>query len=292
MFGFSLREKTEKVIEELFSYQVAYTYRPAFNEIVRQGKSIGQNEYSIAFMYMMVMMNGLVAKDEGFDGLDDGYDPNLNRTEKQQLEVSNFINKHSTTILKNIHLANSPASEIKEMLKLVFINAGLSEDDDFSEKENIDNKNDDILEILMEKMEVFKTLFLLSKQFVSSTKGYEFISDFQCKFIFGLQYLGMTDAIGQSLGADDMIVIAAFSASTSDKGQPDAIFDWDANEAGKMFKKMTEVQHENWAIQIMINGGRSVGEIMSKKEDKDNLPLLKVFDDVDLMKEVSRNISP
>ena len=292
MFGFSLREKAEKVIEELFSYQVAFTYRPAFNEIVRQGKSIGQNEYSIAFMYMMVMMNGLVAKDEGFDGLDDGYDPNLNRNEKQQLEVTNFINKHSTTILKNIHLANSPASEIKEMLKLVFINAGLSEDDNFSEKENIDTKNDDILEILMEKMEVFKTLFVLSKQFVSSTKGYEFISDFQCKFIFGLQYLGMTDAIGQSLGADDMTVVAAFSASASDKGQPDAIFDWDANEAGKMFKKMTEVQHENWAIQIMINGGRSVGDMMSESEDKDNLPLLKVFDDVDLMKEVSRNISP
>ena len=48
---------------------------------------------------------------------------------------------------------------------------------------------------------------------------------------------------------------------------------------------MTEVQEEDWARTIIINGGQSVSKTMS--DDKKNaLPLLDVLEDEDLMKEL------
>ena len=60
MFGFGLKSKAKRVIKEEFFYEVSYMYGPLFNNFVQQGKMLGQNEYSIAIMYMTVMMNVLV----------------------------------------------------------------------------------------------------------------------------------------------------------------------------------------------------------------------------------------
>jgi hypothetical protein len=59
-----------------------------------------------------------------------------------------------------------------------------------------------------------------------------------------------------------------------------------------MFRKMTEVQTEDWGFKIIVNGGNSVNESLSDDENKDLFPLLKVFDDVELMKEVAKNVLP
>lgn len=284
MFGLSLSEKTEKVIEELFFYQITPPKRLTFLEIVREGKASQMNEYSIAFMFMMVMMNSTVFAGEE-------YNPNEHRDEKEKLEVIDFIKTISSIILENIHLANSPETEIKAMLSEVLKNAEIS-DVDVVDEDIVDEDTNEPLVKLMDGLEIYRNFFSIAKLFVTSTEGYKYISEYQCKFIFGLQFLGVADCIGQSLEADDVTVMAAFAAKTADKGQEDALFDWDAEEAGNMFRTMIEVQQEDWAMQIMINGGRSVSEMASEKEDKNYLPLLKVFDDVDLMKEASTKIIP
>ena len=53
MFGFGLKAKTERVLSDIFFYSVAPSMRPVFNGLVSQGKSMGQNEFSIAFYYGM-----------------------------------------------------------------------------------------------------------------------------------------------------------------------------------------------------------------------------------------------
>ena len=123
MFGFSLKEKTEKVIEDLFLYAVSSIQRPTFNGLVQNGKALSQNEYSIAFMYMMVMMNSLVMP---FDAEEFGdIYPSEFETDEEKSEKQNFVKTHATTILNNIHLANSPESEIKERLSDICSRAGL-----------------------------------------------------------------------------------------------------------------------------------------------------------------------
>ena len=107
-----------------------------------------------------------------------------------------------------------------------------------------------------------------------------------------MQYLGIADCIGQAQGADDMTVMAAFAAKTADSQSSEPIFNWTAEEAGEMFRKMTEVQAEDWAFKIIVNGGNAVSETLSQDENKDMLPLLKVFDDIELMKEVAKNVLP
>ena len=122
MFGFSLKEKSEKVIEELFLYAVSPMKRAVFNSVVYNGKINSQNEYSIAFFYMMVMMNSLITTYDTGDGT---IDPSEHRDENEEKEIQDFIEGHATTILSNIHLANSPESEIKEMLADICSRAGL-----------------------------------------------------------------------------------------------------------------------------------------------------------------------
>ena len=105
VFGFGLKAKIERVIEDDFNYLVSDIQRPTFNALVSEGKAMDQNEYSIAIFYMMIMMNSLADPMEGYE-----------RDEKGQKEAVDFIKLHSQNILRVIHLANSPESDIKEML--------------------------------------------------------------------------------------------------------------------------------------------------------------------------------
>ena len=289
MFGFSLREKTEAVIKELFIFYVEDVHRPIFESIVEQAKAANQNEYSAAFFYMLIRMNMMV---QPFDSEIGGglIDPKDGRTEEETKQVQDFIQNHTSKIYSYIHLANSPESDIQEWLTQVLINSNLIN----SGKNNQGNADasNETLEKLMEGMEIYKNILQISMNFVQSTEGYKYISDYQCKFVFGLQYLGIADCIGQAQGADDMTVMAAFAAKTADSQSSEPIFNWTAEEAGEMFRKMTEVQAEDWAFKIIVNGGNAVSETLSKDENKDMLPLLKVFDDIELMKEVAKNVLP
>ena len=148
MFGLSLKEKSETVIKELFLYAVNPSQRPIFNSVVHNGKIAGQNEYSIAFFYMMVMMNSLIAPfDSGHKevGL---IDPRENRTDEENKEIEEFIKGHTNIILDNIHLANSPESEIKAMIIEILTNSGIEENDNDQDLQTFHNMADSLLEMM------------------------------------------------------------------------------------------------------------------------------------------------
>ena len=87
MFGFGLKSKTEKVLLDHFSYPVSNLKRHVFNALVKQGKSMGQNEYSIAIYYMMINMNTLV---EPWD------DSEYENSESEQKEINDFIERNGS----------------------------------------------------------------------------------------------------------------------------------------------------------------------------------------------------
>ena len=59
MFGFGLKAKTEKIIEEDLGYFVSMMFSNRFSHIVSQGKSLGQNEYSIAIEFVLYCVEHL-----------------------------------------------------------------------------------------------------------------------------------------------------------------------------------------------------------------------------------------
>lgn len=295
MFGFGLKAKTERVLSDVFFHSVAPSMRPIFDGIVAQGKGLGQNEYSIAFLFMMVTMNSLVEPFESHGMMIDTYNDS---TDEEKETVKKFIEGHAARILKNLHLANSPEKDITDMLEPILEKVGLAESETLPEESAEDSvsqedseEGDEKLTKLMEFLEIYKSILLMHLTFIDVCEGTKYLSDYQKKFVLGLQYLGVADFLGQTLEADDMTVMAAFTVKTIDAG-PDAIFGWDAAMAGQMFRRMTDVQTESWAQKIMINGGQSAQSQFSQKDDADKLPLLAVYEDLELMKEVARNLLP
>ena len=98
--------KTEKVLEKEFSYDVPEFQRPFLIGIAASGASVNQNEYSVAIFYMMVMMNLLAEPPLG----------SPERTDEEKKQNKKFIKEHSKNILRIMHKANSPVSDIEELL--------------------------------------------------------------------------------------------------------------------------------------------------------------------------------
>lgn len=127
MFGLSLKSKTKKVLYNYFNMDVKPQFRGVFNQMVDVGRAQNQNEFSIGFMYVLTMMNMLVAPYE--DPLSrKTVDPKSTMPTDKLERMKRYIEKNSKTILHNMHLANSPESDIKELVQQVIANS-LTEDD-------------------------------------------------------------------------------------------------------------------------------------------------------------------
>ena len=228
MFGLSLKEKTESVIENEFHYVVSDMQRQNFRMLVSEGKSLGQNEYSIAIMYMLGMMNMLAAP---FEVEGEIIDPKDGRNEDEKEQFENFITLHVKTISEIKHLANSPESDIQEMVDQVLINSNLLEiseeqtpsvEQDPEEEINLDLENheeatsssdDETSSIKVEDIEssdkniedeseveplmIGTDAFLASMQvanaLIQSSPGAKYLSPYQLKIVYGLQLLGGID---------------------------------------------------------------------------------------------------
>ena len=129
MFGFGLKSKAKRVIREEFFYEVSYMYEPTFNAIYQQGKMLGQNEYSIAIFYMNVMMNVLIENNKEFGG--------------DLSEIEHFISKHTSNINRILHQANSPESEIREMLGQINKEFKMIKESGEVASQELDSKNED-----------------------------------------------------------------------------------------------------------------------------------------------------
>ena len=313
MFGFGLKSKTEKVLLDHFSYPVSNLKRHVFNALVKQGKSMGQNEYSIAIYYMMINMNTLV---EPWD------DSEYENSESEQKEINDFIDRNGKIIGQIMHLANSPEADIREMLKEIVMKSGMAEPDnrpveevknreelskhskerteesDEDDDENLDvqdGEDDKGMEFLRKMADAYVGNL---KIFISlAPKNTGTLSDYQIKFIFALQLLGAIDYCGQlrNLGEDKCSPI--YLVKLLDK----ELFDWNPSEAGFVFHAVIDVQEEQWAQKIIISGGESMAEILDNSvslanntmdENVDLFPMTKIFDDNEAMKLVAKNVQP
>jgi len=106
MFGFGLKAKAEKVIEDDLDYFVSQMYRNRFNHIVKQGKSRGYNEYEIAIVFVHYVMQSL---HEMWGNPEKSLEQRKNNNDK--------IHAYAKNVGRIIHLANSPEADINEMLE-------------------------------------------------------------------------------------------------------------------------------------------------------------------------------
>ena len=308
MFGLSLKEKTQSVIENEFHYVVSHVQRHNFSMLVSEGKSLGQNEYSIAIMYMLTMMNSIAAP---FEVEGELIDPKEGRNEEEKEQFENFINTHIKIISEIKHLANSPESDIQEMVDLVLINAGLSgeqskekpeqentnpedvtsldneineEEEDVEEASNEEVEDTGEVETLMKATDAFTASMVMADALMASSSGAKYLSPYQLKIVYGLQLLGAIDCVSQQTDSSMTSCMAVLMAYL-----PTELFGFDSEESTEAFHKIIDLQSEPWAQQIIISGGNAVIKIFSK-ENEDMLPTMEIFDDTALMQEVAKKL--
>ena len=103
MFGLSFKDRVRAIIWEEFDYQYQHApgVKAVFGQVCASAKESKTNEHSAAIMVMMVAMNSLGT---------DVDDPAMKK------EVDNFIRTHTNNVLRIMHKADQPESDIKEML--------------------------------------------------------------------------------------------------------------------------------------------------------------------------------
>lgn len=317
MFGLSLKEKTESVISKEFHYVVSDMQRQTFNVLVSQGKSLGENEYSIAIMYMLTVMNMIAAP---FEAEGQMIDPKEGRNHEEKEQFESFIELHIRTISKIKHLANSPESDIQELVDQVLENADLKdaspalsekvlnpqeeqiieeeisapeeliseEELPTSDEETLEDEdlNDKDVEVLMEGAGLFLLSMNMANNFIESSLGSKHLSPYQLKILYGLQLLGAIDCLSQKSNAS----LSAAMAVLQVKLASEEIFSFEQAEAISSFEKILDMQEEDWAQKVILSGGNAVIK-MATKDDGGFLPTMDIFDDEELMKEAAQRIS-
>jgi len=295
MFGFGLKSKTEKVLLDHFNYPVSDLKRHIFNALVKQGKSMGQNEYSIAIYYMMINMNTLV---EPWD------DSEYENTESEQKEINDFIERNGRIIGQIMHLANSPEEDIREMLKEIVMKSGMAELDnrpvddsdiesksDSDEAESDEAESDKDMDALMRGSDFYKQMVIFGMQLMPKP---EVISEYQLKFMLSLQLMGCIDYIAQSRNIDQVPVMAALTIKLTDDLDEHPLFGWNYKQAAAVFHQLLEIQAEPWAIQIIISGGKAYEQMFLSEEDsetKKTFPWADIFIDEEILEQVAANVS-
>jgi len=308
MFGFGLKSKTENVLLDHFNYPVSDMKRPVFNALVKRGKSMGQNEYSIAIFYMMMNMNSL-AEPKLFD--DEEMNKEYARTESEKKEVNDFIWRNGKIIGQIMHLANSPESDIEEMLQEIIVKSGMAKPDNrpveevknheglsnyaqeaLEESEESDEaESDKDMDALMRGSDFYKQMVTVGMTLMPKPEG---ISEYQLKFILSLQLMGCLDYIAQSKNIDQVAVMAALVIRLTDDLDELPLFGWNQKKAASVFHQLLEIQVEPWAIQIIISGAKAFEEMFPSEEDRETMrefAWADIFEDEEILEQVAANVS-
>ena len=104
MFGFGLKAKAEKIVEENLGYFVSPMFRNRFNHIVSLGKSSGKNEYSIAIEFVLYSA----------EHLESVWSEETGKVTKK--EIIQDIKERCRDIELAIHLSNNPENQSKERI--------------------------------------------------------------------------------------------------------------------------------------------------------------------------------
>lgn len=286
MFGLSLREKTESVIENEFHYVVSDMQRHVFNMLISEGKAMQQNEYSIAIFYMFMICNMLVAPFETEDGV---IDPKEGRTNEEKQDADEFVTTHVNTILNIKHLANSPERDIEDMAREVLRNAGLveSSDENNQEPDASTNENEEDIELLVKAANIFLKHLAINKSLLSSSPASKYLSPYQLDFTFTLLLMGAIDSVAQSKDISvDSCVMALTAILLNNE-----LLNFEPDDVDELIDKVFDAQSEPWGFGIIMQGGQAMGSITNPDAD-DALPLMDLFNNEDSIKELALMINP
>ena len=284
MFGLSLREKAEAVIEKDFHYLVSDMQRHVFNMLVSEGKAMQQNEYSVAIFYMFMTCNMLMAPFETEDGI---IDPKEGRTDEEKKEANEFVTAHMNTILNIKHLANSPERDIEDMAKEVLRNAGLeeSENEDVQDSSSVTEENEEDIELLVKTSEIFLKHLAINKSLLSSTPAGKYLSNYQLDFTFTLLLMGAIDSVAQSRDISMDSCVLALTRSLLDN----ELLGFELDDVMLVIDRVFEAQSEPWGFQVIMQGGQAMASI-SDSDATDALPLMDLFNNEDTIKELASGI--
>ena len=282
MFGFGISSKAKRIIREEFFYDVSYMYQHIFKNLCQHGKMLGQNEYSVAIFYMMMMMNTLI-------------DNQKDRDTKDMSRVKDFIDLHSSTILRILHQANSPESEIRNSLDEVnknfnslsinndlnissesdikqaiqeknVVNTAMTEDDSQYSGVNGDEINPfELSDTDMEKLMNWLNPFLSILGMANTAYPISF-EPRQINFVRAIQLMGAIDYIGQSEGWSVEQLFIPFSEAL--KKDP---FSYNAAEAFKIIGIISKYSYSE-IISLQMMGARlftTYHEIDKSKVDRE-----------------------
>ena len=307
MFGFGLKAKTKNVLLDHFNYPVSDHKKYMFDGLVKQGKSMGQNEYSIAIFYMMVCMNTLFENSEGYQ-----------RDEAEEKDVQNFVMRNAKIIIGMKHLANSPEADISEMLQQIFIRSGLADPDnspvkntDQAPKDDVNveaenskttstptkelNKNEEnpfeieegTSELLIKSLQPLFGIIQTSNVFIQSCLDEESISlsEDQLNIIRAIQIFGTIDYIGHSRGWTQEQLIIPIA---------DVILDFFGLELPVTFAILKfNSDGSSDCLEMMKNGVALFQEVQDGlKEDADSFADKMAILSMDNAKKVSKLITP
>lgn len=307
MLGFGLKAKTKNVLLEYFNYPVSDLKRFMFDGLVKQGKSMGQNEYSIAIFYMMVCMNTLFENPEGYQ-----------REASEEKEIQDFVTKNAKIIVSIMHLANSPEADIREMLQHILVKSGLADpdnrpventDEDNKDEVNSEEKNTEAVstppeesnknqdnpfeieegtsEVLIKSLQPLFGIIQSSNMFIPGSLEEESktLSEDQINIIRAIQVFGVIDYIGQSRGWTQEQLIIPIA---------DVILDFFGFEIPITFAilKLNETGSSD-CFEIMKNGVALFEEVQEGlKKDADAFAEKMAIVSMDNAKKVSKLITP
>lgn len=243
MFGFSFADRVKKIIRQDFGYEPRGGTLHAMGSICDQAKSSGANEHSAAIMTMLVAMNSL------------GVDPDDERVEM-------FLKENSLNILRQMHLANQPEADIKQLVAEVLAKHGLVNSDDLDSTDVYeDDSGDKLIDKLLDVGNLFiRSLLLHDKMFADNAR--KILSARQMQLLYFMQLWGAIDFVMQSEGSADTIKFMVAMSLLPDGGDGKALFQWDADQVRQAIAQVEEAQVTDWGMQVIVSGGRSLQQIL------------------------------
>jgi hypothetical protein len=265
MFGFSFADRVKKIILQEFGYQLHGGVLHTLGSICDEAKATGANEYSAAIMTMFVAMNSL------------GVDPGDERVEA-------FLKEHTLNVLRVMHRANQPESDIKEMVVEILAKHGLVDRDDaeFMASDNEEDR-DELADKLIQVGNAFiGSLSIYDKMFSHNARG--LVADNQIQFVYFMQLWGAIDFLMQSEESDDTMTFMTVMSVLPVGADGNDLFHWEASQVGQAISQVEKAQLTDWGMRVIVSGGKSLQQILRGEEGWNSLD--EVLNDVGVLSAV------
>ncbi len=277
MFGFSFKERVEKIIREHFDYELGNVPVP-INGICSATRGSGGNEYDAACMIMIVLMNTLYREDD---------------LEYRRSENEEFVLKHA----RNVMIAGSRAAQkqdnrlmllevldkfgltqrLKEQIGVELgIESGVAPEAEEAKQEDKENFVDQTDQAYKSDHKAYRDLLAMAQhftnqvlestvQFYFKTEVSKILTLHQCKIISFVHLWGALDFMLFRMKIEDTVI----HSNVMHQMTIHPFFDWSPKESEEIMALIGDQKEKDWIKILMRDGARSMGKLSTKDEDYD-----------------------